>query len=150
MVDHKWLYTLFQPDTAMVEQKVDWLVFVLSRLDAAMRQMMAFGNEAVMSLRKSLSQSMGIRALFAHPCCQWWWVGGINKNTSGLLRQDLPRYINQSAYTLRQQGASALHRNAHPHKSQSSKFPTEQLLSEGSPNFPGYGSTTINFIEIET
>ena len=149
LVERKTLYTvLVQLDNATAEHTAHRFGFVLNRLDAAMRLSMTYDNGKEMAHHQALSQSTGIKVFFAHPYSPW--ERGINENTNGLLRRDLPKGSDLSVYTQEQLDAIAFHHNAKPRKSLGWKSPAELFLPEGSFDFQAYWSTIINPVALGT
>ena len=149
LVERKTLYTvLVQLDNATAEHTAQRFGFVLNRLDAAMRLSMTYDNGKEMAHHQVLTQSTGIQVFFAHPYSPW--ERGINENTNGLLRRDLPKGTDLSIYTQEQLDAIAFHHNAKPRKSLGWKSPAELFLPEGSFDFQAYWSTIINPVALGT
>jgi transposase, IS30 family len=131
-----------QLDNATAEHTAQLFGFVLNRLDAALRLSMTYDNAKEMAHHQSMGQSTGIHVFFAHPYSPW--ERGINENTNGLLRPDLPKSSDLSVYTRDQLDAIAFHHNAKPRKSLGWKSPAELSLPEGSFDFQAYSPTIIN------
>ncbi len=149
LVERTTLYTvLVQLDNATAEHTAQRFGLVLNRLDAAMRLSMTYDNGKEMAHHQALSKATGIQVFFAHPYSPW--ERGINENTNGLLRRDLPKGSDLSVYTQEQLDAIAFHHNAKPRKSLGWKSPAEPFLPEGSFDFQAYWSTIINPVALGT
>ena len=83
---------------------------VLSRIDAAMCRSMTYDNGKEMAHHQALSKAIGIHVFFAHPYSPW--ERGINENTNGLLRRNLPNGSDLSIHTQELLDAIAFHHNA--------------------------------------
>ncbi len=143
LVERKTLYTvLVQLDNASAAHTAERFGFVLNRIDAAMRLTMTYDNGKEMTHHQALTQSTGIKVFFAHPYSPW--ERGINENTNGVLRRDLPKGTDLSAYTQEQLDAIAFHHNAKPRKSLGWQSPAELFLPKGSFDFQAYWSTIID------
>ena len=149
LVERKTLYTvLVQLDNATAEHTAQRFGMVLNRLDAAMRLSMTYDNGKEMAHHQALSKATGIQVFFAHPYSPW--ERGINENTNGLLRRDLPKGTDLGVYSQEQLDAIAFHQNAKPRKSLGWKSPAELFLPEGSFDFQAYWSTIINPVALGT
>ena len=149
LVERKTLYTvLVQLDNATAEHTAQRFGFVLNRVDAAMRLSMTYDNGKEMTQHQTLSDTTGIKVYFAHPYSPW--ERGINENTNGLLRRELPKGSDLSPYTQEQLDAIAFHHNAKPRKSLGWKSPAELFLPEGTFDFQAYWSTIITPVALGT
>ena len=95
----------------------------LTRIPAPLRHTLTYDRGKEMAEHERLAQRLAIRVFFADPHSPW--QRGTNENTTGLLRQYLPKGTDLSGYTQRALNTIAHRVNTRPRKCLNWAMPLE-------------------------
>ncbi len=147
LAERTTLFTvLVQLDNATAAHTALRFAQVFTRINSQMRLSMTYDQGREMSAHEQFTDATGMAVYFADPHSPW--QRGINENTNGLLRQDLPKSADLSVYSQKQLDAIAWRLNTRPRKSLGWKAPAELFLPKGSFDTKDYWAHKISLVAL--
>jgi IS30 family transposase len=147
LAERTTLFTvLVQLDKATATHTALRFAQVFKRINSQMCLSMTYDQGREMSAHEQFTQATGMTVYFADPHSPW--QRGINENTNGLLRQDLPKSSDLSVYSQKQLDAIAWRLNTRPRKSLGWKAPAELFLPKGSFDTNAYWAHKLSLVAL--
>lgn len=124
---HSLFVMLARMDGCTTEAALEGFSKTFNTLPEAQRRTLTYDQGKEMARHAELAERTGLSIYFADPNSPW--QRGINENTNGLLRQDLPKGQVLSVYSQRELDAIAWQLNNRPRKSLGFQTPAEVFFA---------------------